>query len=57
MQTDKEQDNGINIKFGPERAAKGEYRLVGPAPANGKKKRINGTTQRGEQRTLLILHG
>ncbi|XP_011499501.1 PREDICTED: monocarboxylate transporter 13 [Ceratosolen solmsi marchali] len=54
MQTDKEQDNGINIKFGPERAAKGEYRLVGPAPANGKKKRINGTTHRANKKAAAM---
>lgn len=52
MTNDKEPDNGINIKFGADRTSKkGEYRLVAQnnAPAvNGKKKRMNGTTKKGQ---------
>lgn len=50
-QQDKEPDNGINIKFGPDKGKKGEYRLVNQnstAAVNGKKKRMNGTTKRGK---------
>lgn len=46
MTTDKEPDNGINIKFGADRASKkGEYRLVAQSNAE---KRINGTGKKGK---------
>lgn len=53
MQGDKEPDNGINIKFGADRK-KGEYRLVGQGQENGKKARMNGTTERQGEWSLFV---
>lgn len=46
MQRVQDQDNGINIKFGPGKPRKGDYRLV--SQSTDYNKEHNGTTKTGE---------
>jgi len=46
MQRVQDQDNGINIKFGPNKPRKGDYRLVSQSSNN--QDRHNGTNKLGE---------
>lgn len=47
MQRVQDQDNGINIKFGPGKPRKGDYRLVSQS-TDSTKDRCNGTNASGE---------
>lgn len=47
MQRVQDQDNGINIKFGPNKSRKGDYRLVSQDSDNNKD-HLNGTNKSGE---------
>ena len=47
MQQDKDQDNGINIKFRSDADKKGEYRLIAKYPRNGQKKHFQRKLKQG----------
>lgn len=52
MQRVQDQDNGINIKFGPGKSRKGDYRLVSQDSDN--KDRPNGTNKSGSYAAKLF---
>lgn len=53
MQRVQDQDNGINIKFGPGKPRKRDYRLVSRSPDDNKD-RHNGTNKSGEPALPMI---
>lgn len=54
MQRVQDQDNGINIKFGPGKSRKGDYRLVAQESDNNKD-RLNGTNKPGERKMPRVI--
>ena len=47
MQQDKDQDNGINIKFKSDPDKKGAYKLIAKYPKNGQKKNFQRNQKKG----------
>lgn len=54
MQRVQDQDNGINIKFGPGKSRKGDYRLVAQESDNNKDQ-LNGTNKPGERKMPRVI--